>query len=128
MKWGFIQWAQAARRQPSRPLDDAETLYNNRTLRFWRLSTDYGRFLKHEDIEAQGNGDDANHGDTIYEATNGGKHLLSPLCRTFTLRVLKCDCLGSKCPRDPTHLLLFWHQHHLSGHLLKGPTQHHLIK
>ena len=77
MKWGFMQWVQSARKRPSKPLDDAETLYNNRTLRFWRLSTDYGRFLKHEDGGNQGNVGDANGGDdTVYEVVNGGKYLL----------------------------------------------------
>lgn len=74
-KWGFIQWAQAAKKRPSKPLDDAETLYNNRTLRFWRLSTDYGRFLKHEDDEGQGDVDDAKDNDTVYEVVDGGKYL-----------------------------------------------------
>lgn len=71
-KWGFIQWAQSARKRPSKPLDNAETLYNNRTLRFWRLSTDYGRFLKHEDDEDQNDVGDANgDDDTVYEVVNG---------------------------------------------------------
>jgi len=73
IKWGFIQWAQSVRSRPGRPLDDAETLYNNRTLRFWRLSTDYGRFLKDEDGVDQGGVDNANDDDTVYDVVDGGK-------------------------------------------------------
>ncbi|KAF8427934.1 hypothetical protein EV426DRAFT_571936 [Tirmania nivea] len=84
-KWGFIQWARSVKKRPNKPLDDAETLYNNRTLRFWRLSTDYGRFLKHEDDEAQGDVDDASHDDnTVYEVVNGPPSFWTSPQRPYT--------------------------------------------
>lgn len=62
-KWGFIHWANQQRGR-TRPLDEAENLYNNRTLRYWRLSTDYGRFIKHEETgdtaSQDGSGNTAN--------------------------------------------------------------------
>lgn len=77
------------RRQP--PRDEAEVMYNNRTLRYWRLSTDYSRFHPDDyDIMGGENGQNNNvvcngaassgdegDGDTtdddqVYEVVNGG--------------------------------------------------------
>lgn len=71
LKWGFFQWAQQQKGR-GKPLDEAENLYNNRTLRFWRLSTDYGRFMKHEDEAVRGGIEDAeDDDDAVYEVVNG---------------------------------------------------------
>lgn len=70
-KTGFIQWADQQR--TPRPLTEAENLHNNRNLRFWRLSTDYGRFLKNEeeeDVEDEGGEANENcHGSKFDEHT-----------------------------------------------------------
>lgn len=73
IKWGFIQWADNQKQsRTGRPLNERESLYNNRTLRFWRLSTDYGRFIPDSEEEEGGdaNDDDDDDGDAAYEIVN----------------------------------------------------------
>lgn len=77
VKWGFIQWADR-QRGPTRPLNEAENLYNNRTLRYWRLSTDYGRFLKHDEKDEEAQSEKDEEDDIAYEIVNGSKFLSAP--------------------------------------------------
>ncbi|KAF8466365.1 hypothetical protein BDZ91DRAFT_169556 [Kalaharituber pfeilii] len=73
LKQGLIEWGFLQRRRPgegpSKRLDDAETLYNNRTLRYWRMSTDYDRFIVDDGPPGTVNGEEDEN--AVFEEVNG---------------------------------------------------------
>ena len=84
-KSGFIQWA--IRQKTPQPLTEAENQHNNRNLRFWRLSTDYGRFLKNEEEEdAEDEGGETNM--NVHES-KFDEH--APLNQVYKIQELRCD-------------------------------------